>query len=217
MTVIADLTLPPEAFALGRALDGLPALEVELESIVPLQGAVVPLFWVAGTEPHRVERRLATAPETETVQRLTTAEDRTLFEVHWSQNVNGLVDALEQSRARILEATGTAEGWDVRLRVPEHEALSTFNRSLTEERIPVTLRHIYNPTPPEEGEGLSTNQRRTLLAAYHAGYFEVPRETSLAELAEREGVSDSALSQRLRRSLQAHLEATLVADERPRP
>lgn len=46
-----------------------------------------------------------------------------------------------------------------------------------------------------------------VLTAAEAGYFEVPREVSLAELADREGISDVTASERLRRGI-----GRLVAD-----
>ena len=48
-------------------------------------------------------------PQTETVEELTTTGDETLFEVHWSPDINGLVKALIDTRAKIFEAIGTAE------------------------------------------------------------------------------------------------------------
>lgn len=80
----------------------------------------------------------------------------------------------------------------------------------------MTLRHIYNPTIPDEESTLSPQQRDALLTAYRQGYFEVPRRTTLSELADTVEISDSALSQRLRRGTGALVEQTLLADDHPR-
>ena len=216
MTVIADITVPADAFPLGRVLDDVPEVEIELERIVPLQEAIIPLFWISGADPSTIEDELLAQPETESVEQLTDAEDATLFEVRWNREINGLIGALVETRAKILEATGTSDTWDFRLRFSSHEDLSTFNMSITENDIPVTLRHIYNPTPPEEASPLTSAQRELLLTAYRRGYFEVPRGTTLSELADDVEVSDSALSQRLRRATDALVEQTLLTDEQPR-
>lgn len=129
--------------------------------------------------------------------------------------MDGIVKTLLDTRVRILEATGSTEGWNFRLRFSTHEDLSAFNMALTDGDIPITLRHIYNPTPPDEQTTLSADQRDTLLMAYHRGYFEVPRRKTLAELAVTMDISDSVLSQRLRRATDALIEQTLVADARP--
>lgn len=214
MPVIADITVPADAFALGRVLEDVPEAAIELERIVPLQEAIIPLFWVSGTDPDTIEATLRAEPKVETVEQLTTTDDETLFEVHWGPDIDGMVQALVDTRAKILEATGTAETWDFRLRFDAHEDLSAFNVALTEDGIPITLRHIYNPSPPAaEGSRLSTVHRETLLNAYRHGYFEVPRRTTLTELAAIEGVSDTALSQRIRRGLDTLIEHTLLSDD----
>ncbi|WP_226479213.1 helix-turn-helix domain-containing protein [Natrinema amylolyticum] len=216
MTVIADITVPADAFPLGRVLDNVPELEIELERIVPLQEAIIPLFWISGDDPSEIETMLREHSETETVEQLTSAEDRTLFEVHWGPDINGLIQALIDARAKVLEATGTADTWDFRLRFSSHEELSAFNVALTENDIPVTLRHIYNPTLPDEEPTLSAEQRDALLTAYREGYFEVPRRATLTELADTVEISDSALSQRIRRATDALVEQALLTDDRPK-
>jgi predicted DNA binding protein len=213
MTVIADITVPADAFGLGRVLEDIPEAAIELERIVPLQEAIIPLFWISGTDPDVIEATLRKEPKVETVEQLTTTDDETLFEVHWSSDIDGMVQALIDTRAKILEATGTAETWDFRLRFSAHEDLSAFNMALTEDDIPVTLRHIYNPSPAAEQSELSAEHRETLLNAYRHGYFKVPRRTDLTDLAATEGISDTALSQRIRRGLDTLIEHTLLADD----
>jgi predicted DNA binding protein len=215
MTVTADITVPADAFALGRVLEGVPEATVELERIVPLREAIIPLFWISGTDPDVIEATLRRESTVEAVEQLTTTDDETLFEVHWGPDIDGVVRALVETRAKVLEATGTAEVWEFRLRFGAHGDLSAFNVALTDDDSPVTLRHIY-PTPPADRPELSAKHRETLLTAHRHGYFEVPRRTNLTELAASVGISDSALSQQIRRGLDALIEHTLLADERPR-
>ncbi len=213
MTVIAEITVPAEAFVLGGLLEEESAVRVELERIVPLQEAIIPLFWVSGGDATVTEKQLHDQSQVEAVDVLAVIDDRVLYEVRWSDDVNGLVQALVESRAKILKASGTDGVWDLRLRFLSHGDLSAFNVALTERQIPVTLRRIYNPIQPAEKPMLSREQRETLLTAYRQGYFNVPRRTTLTSLASAEGVSDSALSQRLRRGLNTLIEQTLLADD----
>lgn len=48
-------------------------------------------------------------------------------------------------------------------------------------------------------DGLTTRQRETLRLAADRCYFEIPRRATLADLADELGVSDQAISERLRR------------------
>lgn len=215
MTVIADITVPADAFELGRVLQDFPEVVIELERIVPLQETIIPLFWISGTDCADIEAALGKSPQTKSVRQLTTTNEKTLFEVHWSSEINGIVAALVETRAKILEATGKAETWDFRLRFGTHEQLSEFNMALTNQGIPVTLRHLYNPSPPEETETLSDEQYEALTMAYQRGFFEVPRRITLTDLAEDMEISDSALSQRMRRALAIVVERIVHADTSP--
>jgi len=70
---------------------------------------------------------------------------------------------------------------------------------------------VKNPLGSPEGieSNLTETQRDTLLTALQAGYFDVPRRINLQDLAEQFGISDTALSQRLRRGLTELLTSTL--------
>jgi predicted DNA binding protein len=173
--IIADITIPAESFALGQILDEFPEVSIRLERIVPLQSEIIPLFWVSDGEEAAIKTTLKRHPHTNIVQSLTTAEDEELFEVRWEPDINGLLGAMIETDARLIEAEGTADEWEFRLRFPSHNALTTFNQAVTDAGIPVTLRRLYNPTLPEQEDASpSAKQRAAIEHAYHQGYFEVP-------------------------------------------
>jgi predicted DNA binding protein len=62
---------------------------------------------------------------------------------------------------------------------------------------------------------LTRTERRTLAVAFAQGYFESPREATLAEVGDRLGVSDVAVSKTLRRAERKLLAATLPAGDDP--
>jgi predicted DNA binding protein len=59
---------------------------------------------------------------------------------------------------------------------------------------------------------LTKTQRDTLLAAYQSGYFEDPQGITQAELAERFGVSQRAVSKRLRSGVSRLIGNTLASE-----
>lgn len=65
-------------------------------------------------------------------------------------------------------------------------------------------------SPGPEGDRLTRAEQEALVRAFHDGYFDVPREIRLADLADRMDRSDGALSQLLRRGLR-RLVASYVA------
>jgi predicted DNA binding protein len=213
MTIIAEITLPSATFSLGSAMQTFPDAMIELERVVPLQETIMPLFWIKGGDVVRIESALEAHHQVKTVETLMTTENETLFKVHWSPDASGLTETLLNTDATVLDARGTAESWDFRLRFGSHEDLSTFNISLTEKGIPVTLRRISHQPLSEEGPQISPVQRETLRKAYQRGYFQVPRRINQSELADELEISDSALSQRIRRGVSKLIESDTFSDE----
>lgn len=102
--------------------------------------------------------------------------------------------------ARAIENT-----WTFDLRFPNRDAasgcLSRYDGgSLTVDR-------IGSPSILQDGSGITPTekQREVLVRALAAGYFDVPRRTSLVSLADDLGISDTAASERLRRGTKAVL------------
>jgi predicted DNA binding protein len=59
---------------------------------------------------------------------------------------------------------------------------------------------------------LTDDQRETLVAGLEAGYYNIPRDLTAKELADRLSISHQALSERLRRAYRGLIESTLVDD-----
>lgn len=213
MTIIADISIPANEFALGQIFEEHPDVTLEIERIVPLGETVLPLFWITNGNEDAIKSTLQDAPQTEIVRNLTDAGEERLFEVRWSPDTDGIIQPLVDANARVLEATGTAEEWMFRLRFPSQEDLNEFNQAVTQRGIPLTLRHLYNPTLPEEQSPMSDEQREVITTAYRRGYFNIPRDVTATDLADSFDVSDSAISQRLRRGLSTLVRDTLIPDE----
>ncbi|WP_254831259.1 helix-turn-helix domain-containing protein [Haloglomus salinum] len=62
--------------------------------------------------------------------------------------------------------------------------------------------------PP--GDGLTDRQHEALRIAYELGYFEIPRQASLEDIAEELNLSPSSVSERLRRAQTQLIEETLA-------
>jgi predicted DNA binding protein len=140
------------------------------------------------------------------------ADDRRLYRVRVSDDapvtLYPMDDRMEASR---LDVSSSADGIDARLRFPDRESLSEFQPRVEERGVDVTLRGVYSETDPVlDGEyGLSPKQREALVAAVELGYYEVPRQASLSDVADELGVSSQAASERLRRGVAAFARDTL--------
>lgn len=214
MIIIVDISIPADAFPLGRVLEEYPEVEIELERLVPLREAIIPLFWIDEGSADGIETAIQDDPLTENVEQLTQTNSRVLYEIKWDTEIDGLVQSIIETDAGILEAEGTADVWDFRLRFRTSEDLSAFREACESHDIPLTLRRLYNPSLPEDGGELSAEQYEALTAAHRGGYFEVPRGTSMGALAEEFGISENAVSQRIRRGTSTLVAETLLTNFR---
>ncbi|MDZ5811951.1 helix-turn-helix domain-containing protein [Halorubrum sp. AD140] len=128
------------------------------------------------------------------------------------------MEHLARSDVEIVEAVGTAEAWLFRVRAPARDSIRELAQRGGEERDVLRVGRVFEPTSGSERveAALTPQQETTLRTALDCGYFRVPRETSLKELSEELAVSDSAVSQRLRRGTGALLSAEFGTANRDR-
>ncbi|WP_336345991.1 helix-turn-helix domain-containing protein [Halalkalicoccus ordinarius] len=215
MSVIAELQIAGSEFALGRTLEAVSGTAIELENMVPMGESPVPFFWVHNSDCEEIEANLSNQ---ETVQKITEIDNlngRTLYALEWTIDQDELFRGIQEQHAQVLGATGTIVDWEFELRFPSHEALSDFQRYCKQEQIEISVRRIYNPTKPGTGPwfGLTPMQRETLLLATEMGYYNIPRECSTIDLAERLEISDQAVTERLRRAIVTLVSNTLHEEQ----
>lgn len=216
MSVFAEFTLPVTAFPPGGRLSRNATVTVELERVVPT-GSVTHYLWFVGDDYADVIKELRTDPAVESMDVLEELDDRALVDIHWQSMATPLFELIEESGAMLVDATGTVDGWTATFRFPDGDALTDFYEACRRRGVSLELREI-NESGLDEREddfGLTQSQRETLAVAFEAGYFDVPRETTLADLAAELDVSEQAVSERLRRGLKTFLIATLHGEHLP--
>lgn len=110
-------------------------------------------------------------------------------------------------------AVGTNDGWALRVRFPTREALGHVYQFCRDHDIPVRIDAVYDQqgSTRRGAPSLTEAQRRILVEAIECGYLTIPRESSLAELSDRLGISESAASERFRRAVRNLVEQTVLA------
>ena len=214
MSVIAEFTLPADQSELGRILEVGSGVQVRLEPIVPTSDVAVPYFWVEAPDHEAIETTLSESDLVDEVRVVDEADDETLFRVQWAAGNDGFIEAVSETDAALLDGQCYGDHWSFQLRFPDHETLSAFYRDVVDRDVSVTLDGTHNSTtaPGASEFGLSPEQHEALSVALQAGYFDVPREMTLVELADELDISDSAVSQRIRRGLAKILSATVDAE-----
>jgi predicted DNA binding protein len=203
MSVIAELQIAGSEFALGRTLEAVSGTAIELENMVPMGESPIPFFWVHDSNREEIKANLSNQQTVQNITEIDTLDGRTLYALEWTVERDELFRGIQKQNAQVLGATGTIVDWEFELRFPSHEALSDFQRYCNQEQIAISVRRIYNPTKPGTGPwfGLTPVQRETLLLATEMGYYDIPRECSTMDLAEKLEISDQAVTERLRRAI----------------
>ncbi len=215
MSVITELRVPSADFELGRILRVEGVTSIELETLVPIGNAAVPLFWLHNATSDSFVDAVQRHPAVNSATEVDEFEDRTLFTLDWDANQDHLFRGVRECDGQLLSATGTPDAWEFELRFPSHEAFSEFSSHCEAAQISPEILRVYNPTKSDAGPwfGLSEPQREAITLAVRMGYYDIPRGCTTKELADELGISDQAVTERLRRAIASLVRYTLVQSE----
>lgn len=210
MSVFAEFFAPVTALRVGAYVGGRPGLSVEYEQVVPTDSSTHYL-WATGDDHEQLVRGLRNDPAADSVSILDEIDDRVLVRVRWTDLDSPLLRIIEESDGTLVDVRGRADGWTIHLRFPDQDAVVSFYEASRELGVVPRRLQLSNGgfTRADDGFGLSDVQRETIATAFEAGYFDVPRSSTMTELADELGVSDQAVSERLRRGLGQFLTATI--------
>lgn len=201
--VVAEVRLDHEDLLLRPSLRRSADVVVDPEYVTALESGRDVFFFTARAESYdSFETALeldGTVRDPVLVDRF---DDRRVYRVQLTERAITILPTTARFDARTLSVSGDSEGWVVRLRLPDRDSLLEFSNFCQENDITFSVNHLRKATESEDPVvGLTPKQQELLAVAYREGYFSVPRGISQTELADRLGVSKSAISQRLRRAI----------------
>ncbi|WP_247001261.1 helix-turn-helix domain-containing protein [Halosolutus gelatinilyticus] len=209
MSTIAELTIPAEEFALRRTLEASSGVDIEIERVVAYDPEyVMPYVWFAADESTlgAVDDAIGDDPTVDEAELLTDLGNERLYRMNWIDDVTVVIHMLTEEKATILDATVEDEykRWRFRVLFPERDALSRTYEFATDRGISIDVEKIHQLDETHQGRyGLTSAQYETLVQALERGYYEIPRNVDMEELADELGISHQALSERLRRAHRA--------------
>ena len=213
MSTLAAFRVPARDFALAAAFERCPRLIVTAESSITKS---VPSMWIGGADATAIDEALSVDPSVDAADLLIESPDRFLYDVTLAEHSRRVIDRLLEDGGSILEVSGSAGWWQIELRFAERTSLSRTHDRLTEEGTHVEVARVSRVTAEAATHPrLTPEQREALTAAFEHGYFEIPRRTSMEELADVLGISHQALSERLRRAYETLVDAELQPAGRP--
>lgn len=217
MTTVTEFSIPASQFALGKALQEVQDLEIELDRMIPTDSRLIPYFWVRGDEQDQLETVLARESELATVEPIGELDGRTLYRAEWDVSSDSVMGLLADYDLSLQEASGDEEFWDFLVRFCDPQATTEFYAACRTSGLDVTVQRLHTSlqSGPLNRSGLTDGQRSLVELAYDEGYFDVPRATTVVDLADELGISDQAANERLRRGLQSLVETTLKSASTP--
>lgn len=211
MSVIVEFSIPAADFVLGRALQQTSGLSIELERVVPTGDVVAPYVWVNGEGHDAFDAVLTDSTEVESFAVVDEIEGQHLYRVEWRASADTLLQTITAYDVVLQEVHGDDERWVFQLRFPDSHTLAEFHTECRESGIDLSMDRLFNPIQPSgtATKDLTQPQRRVIQHAYAEGYFDVPRQTTLVDIAGDLGVSDQSVNERMRRGLRRLIQSTV--------
>ena len=201
MTIVVEFTIPSSAFPFGRSVSGGSGVNVWLERLVPLAEGHVPFLWARDGDLDGFEAHLRESPLVKSVESLTRIERSVLYAVEWHESEQTFLNGLSDAGGAIMEGHGY-DPWSFTVRFADHADLTRFHQFYQDEEFPVTIEQISasSEAPGQHyGWALTPSQREAVLLALERGYYSVPRETKLEEIADELDITRQAASELVRR------------------
>ena len=202
MGTIAEFTLAPEKLSFAAALSAAPSVELDVEREYARSAMPVVFCWARSGDLDTFEDGLAADETVTDIGRLSDSDGRRLYRVQLTGTAPVVTyDVWLELGAARLDMRYADGRWHTRMRFPDRSALSAFHDFCNENDLDFRLDRLYD-SDPKRGpprDRLTANQRETLRLAHERGYYEIPRKVTLDDLADELGVSNQAVSERLRR------------------
>lgn len=201
-TVVFEFGVPTDAFILEMALGRFPDVTVEFERFTPTNSRSLPYLWVTDGSTPEFGEAIANDPQVARVRTVTAFDEGTLYRVDWTPQEDELLHWFTNNDidAVLLQSRGRDGEWSLKVRFPSRAKLAEFWAYLRNENVDHRVIHLHDLTSPKLGQyDITRKQREALVRAVELGYFEIPREATLEEVATALGISSKSASERLRR------------------
>lgn len=204
--IIFEFTVPAADFVLGEALGDTPDVLVEAERFIPTNDEPLPFLWVTDGATSEFETRVRDDSTVDRLVRTVQLQTGALYRLEWDyDDGEGDGDLLEwfataSHDSTALQATGCEGTWTLKLRFPSRGDLDALQTFLGDHDVGYDVVRLYDLDDPKLGQYNATRkQREALLAALEQGYFAIPREATLQDVAAALDISAKSASERIRR------------------
>lgn len=203
MSVLALFAVETGDHDLVRLFRGYPADTVEIDRVSSVERGIGIYLWVTTQGQHSSNEIGEGRSTSLDCHRLDRQGEATLLRISRNREAGDVFNGLIDAGASVLRGDVGSDTMRFLVEFADHDRLAKFYNYCIEYEVPIRLKRVHSITDqPEHAReyGLTMEQREALALAAKYGYFSTPREVTLSELAEEFGISQQALSQRIRRA-----------------
>lgn len=212
----AQFVLPAEDFALAELFERVPDARTECEPAVANPDDHALLVVRTDEQQRAVDTAIRSDPDVAAVERFGERPHGCTYRVTWKSQPQQLIQRLVAGDITLLSARGRDGNWKLRVLAPHRDMIAHAHKIMNEFGCDADWRRISPFDGEDIGSGrteLTDEQRETILKAFESGYYSIPRDTTMEELADDIGISHQALSERFRRAYKHLIATELVVDD----
>ncbi|RRJ31531.1 helix-turn-helix domain-containing protein [Halocatena pleomorpha] len=214
MTSIAEFAIPAEEFALQTTLERLPETEIEVDRVVAHDSThVLPFVWMSGPGSEKLQTVLAEDPSVTDCELLAEYEDEQFYNMTWAADAQVVAYMITEQEATIQRAIAHDRSWHLQVLFPNRDGISAVSDYAQEHDYSYDLRRLYDVDAIRRVRyDLTSDQHEALVKGFERGYYDIPREAQLSDIAADLGISHQALSERFRRATRCLIENALLVE-----
>lgn len=217
MGTIAVVDVPVSDLPLAETVERVSDCRAELERVVAADTDGSVSVWIGGADARAVREALDADPSVVEAVEVTQENDAALYDVTLESDCPALRRTVCEHDGVVLEAHTEGEAWTIHVRFPDRKHLSEATDALEATGIGLEVVRIHDLEETHSSAlGLTDSQLEALQTALKSGYYEVPREAGLKDIAEELGESHQSLSEKLRRAHQTVVASNVTDDVGPR-
>lgn len=211
-TYIAAVTVTHPEMVLNPTLAAVPEMTATLDHQVLVDPDTYYLFFeVHGGDFAAFDDALATDHTVADPTVVVETDDSRVYRLRLASTAYLVLPKAADLGLHLRRASSAEGGWLITLQGSDRSLLSAFREYCAQQNVDMVVERLYWADEHDQPQryGLTPAQHETLLAAFEHGYFDEPREASLADLAAELDLSRSAVGGRLRRGTRTLIQHTI--------
>lgn len=201
MERIVSFEVEPEHFVLSELFEDYPDVRMRFGRAVPTETAPMEYLWVANVSPGEFGDAARSSPATSDVEILGDTGDWTQSRIRWrpAERLPALFEGVVEADAAVRSIRTVGGQWHFSLQFRSNDSVSAFRDRCLGNGVPLRITELREA--PATGTTLLTERQREIVdLALDRGYYDVPRQTTLEELADELDAGLAAVSEGLRRA-----------------